>query len=120
MECINLNDCPNLKDLYLNPTQDIIKYLNESICKSDSEIYVCCNHSYEITTSEREKNKTNESLYKPKNCGQQTEPNIFPWLVSVSGFGFSFCGGALINSRYLLTSAICASKEFLGEENYVK
>ena len=47
--------------------------------------------------------------------GEKAEKNEFPWLVALvmKGTRIPFCGGSLINSRYILTAAHC-----MLDENY--
>lgn len=51
--------------------------------------------------------------------GSTTEIDEFPWLVQLLDYypptneSRGFCGGALINYRYVLTGAHCASNEYL-------
>ncbi|XP_076245949.1 trypsin-1 [Calliopsis andreniformis] len=39
--------------------------------------------------------------------GQDATPHEFPWMVSISRKGGHFCGGTILNSRFVLTAAHC-------------
>ncbi|KAK7865540.1 hypothetical protein R5R35_010084 [Gryllus longicercus] len=39
--------------------------------------------------------------------GQETDEHEFPWMVRLSYFNRFYCGGTLINDRYVLTAAHC-------------
>lgn len=41
--------------------------------------------------------------------GQQTEVNQFPWMAMLMYSGRFYCGGTLINDRYVMTAAHCVS-----------
>ncbi|XP_026330490.1 polyserase-2-like [Hyposmocoma kahamanoa] len=56
--------------------------------------------------------------------GKETAVNEFPWVVRLSYFNKFYCGGILINDRYVLTAAHCTKglmwfmiKVTLGEHN---
>ena len=39
--------------------------------------------------------------------GQETRPHQYPWQVGLSYYGFTFCGGALISRKHVMTAAHC-------------
>ncbi|XP_034933918.1 venom protease-like [Chelonus insularis] len=52
--------------------------------------------------------KTLINSRKPKVVGgQDALPHEFPWLVSITRKGGHYCGGSIINSRFILTAAHC-------------
>ncbi|XP_046144414.1 transmembrane protease serine 4-like [Osmia bicornis bicornis] len=44
--------------------------------------------------------------------GQNAIPHEFPWMVSISRKGGHFCGGTILNSRFVLTAAHCLCSIF--------
>lgn len=42
--------------------------------------------------------------------GKETLRNIYPWMARLSYLGQFFCGGTLINDRYVLTAAHCVKR----------
>ncbi|EEB17571.1 conserved hypothetical protein [Pediculus humanus corporis] len=39
--------------------------------------------------------------------GEETQPNEYPWAVAIFRKGKIFCGGSLINDKYVLTAGHC-------------
>lgn len=39
--------------------------------------------------------------------GQNADKGEFPWLVSITRRGGHFCGGTIINNRFILTAGHC-------------
>ncbi|KAG8247486.1 hypothetical protein J6590_059921 [Homalodisca vitripennis] len=46
--------------------------------------------------------------------GQDAAQGEFPWLVSLTRSGGHFCGGTIVNSRWVLTAAHCLCRDELG------
>ncbi|KAK4887604.1 hypothetical protein RN001_003875 [Aquatica leii] len=140
-ECIQITECPRLMAEFavVNPKDK--DYLNEFVCKypdddPDGEDYVlkvCCGNSPNFTvfanTSQEEPDFSNISDYR--FCGLQHRDDYFlsddkltadefPWLAAIINATLpaqreGVCGGTLINTRYVLTSAQC-TKLFKNKE----
>ncbi|CAO1358462.1 unnamed protein product [Diamesa serratosioi] len=126
-ECINLKSCPPLLEVYrryaATKSEKDRRLLQQSQCKTQ-QITVCC---------PIESSKSNVLPMAP-NCGTsikdkifggtQTELNEFPW-TALLGYKNGnkpiqfYCGGSLINNRYVITAAHCLSESLtnvrLGE-----
>jgi Trypsin len=53
-----------------------------------------------------------ENALGPQNIigGQEAQLSEYPWVVRLAIRGKTFCGGALINDKYILTAAHCISR----------
>uniref|UniRef100_A0A182RTT5 CLIP domain-containing serine protease n=1 Tax=Anopheles funestus TaxID=62324 RepID=A0A182RTT5_ANOFN len=118
--CIPFRECPPLLALYSKvfTTPDEGRFLANSRCgEINRRTLVCC-----ATTDPSGQQSTNSDLPVSPQCGiqlsdrivggQATELEEFPWSALIQywlpqGFYQFHCGGALINSRYILTAAHC-------------
>ncbi|KAK4887798.1 hypothetical protein RN001_004069 [Aquatica leii] len=107
-ECVSISSCPNLQTILANPPALIIEDLKQTFCESEDELKVCCKDSFDAPALQNTINQNFE-------CGYQDSVYEFPWMASFIAFGWSLCNGALINERYVLTAATCASPSFHGD-----
>ncbi|XP_053667533.1 CLIP domain-containing serine protease B4-like [Anopheles marshallii] len=116
--CIPFRECPPLLAIYRKPitTPDESRFLANSRCgEIDRRTLVCCETADFSDT-------TITGLPVAPRCGIQlsdrivggqiTELEEFPWSALIQywrpeGFYEFYCGGALINARYILTAAHC-------------
>lgn len=124
--CIALKDCPYEHNLfsYLNRTKNNNKYsadreriniytdyLRKSFCGWEKgSPKVCCDTDLlpDIQKCQMDLTPVTNRI----NAGREAELNEFPWIVllvneKVRGRNALYCGGSLINERYVLTAAHC-------------
>ncbi|XP_071545890.1 phenoloxidase-activating factor 1-like isoform X2 [Panulirus ornatus] len=117
-ECVPLTQCPELRKLLANATQENINILRKATCSITNIPTVCCPKPTTAPTT---------SLL-PKDCGQgsvidriiggEVVPiNAYPWMAV---FGYTgpqkleyLCAGTVINEKYLLTAAHCVEPPLL-------
>lgn len=125
--CISIHECPVLLDAIKSRDTSLINFLQASQCGQDgSTVLVCCGPSPNYTRPD-EPVRWNEVLFPSRRfCGYQhtddrfnqqnrtAEIDEFPWLVILmyrySGRITGLCNGALINNRYVLTTAHCVER----------
>lgn len=128
-ECVSLEECPALFDLFANPRKDNQQFLDKFACKMKDTL--CCPYS-QVATKHEFLRKKEEPLKELNNlemyCGVQQVDGYFresnkisideyPWLAGIRSISDydkierNICGGSLINSRYVLTAAQCVSVE---------
>ncbi|XP_017040017.1 spaetzle-processing enzyme [Drosophila ficusphila] len=142
-QCVHITDCPFLANLLASGTKDPAQrtLLSKSQCGLDNRveglmnrILVCCPHSEqkdkeEPRTTEVEGQQPGNLLPGSDVCGFLFADRIFggtntslweyPWMVLLrykklfpESYMFG-CGGALLNSRYVLTAGHCVSSRDL-------
>ncbi|KAK5643821.1 hypothetical protein RI129_007666 [Pyrocoelia pectoralis] len=109
--CTTLSSCPDLQKYVTNPARDNLKDVEGLICDIGEDVQVCCDQKRinNLTT-------VNVVYNNDTACGIQNEVYQFPWMVAFMAFGWSFCSGALLNERYVLTSASCATQDDVSKE----
>uniref|UniRef100_A0A1A9ZZ96 CLIP domain-containing serine protease n=1 Tax=Glossina pallidipes TaxID=7398 RepID=A0A1A9ZZ96_GLOPL len=128
--CISIQDCGLLFEiLTTNLTAENKAFLQESQCGQDKsqsssalQVLVCCPHRLLKEKATDSKGVPGNTLPEVGTCGHVLSTRIyggnvtkideFPWMTLIryqtglNTFGF-FCGGTLINSRYVLTAGHC-------------
>ncbi|XP_031345853.1 melanization protease 1-like [Photinus pyralis] len=104
--CVTLSLCPALQRYVTNPVTNLaLRNVEKLICEIDEDVRICCDQMA-IANLQKE----SKSFYdNTKTCGIQDPTYEFPWMVGLFAFGRPLCSGALLNERYVLTSASCIS-----------
>ncbi|KAK4872424.1 hypothetical protein RN001_014453 [Aquatica leii] len=125
-KCVQLFSCSSLLPLITNPPPRRVSYVKKFECGYDYyTVKVCCPRTYHYDKN----NVPNTSLSDKRFCGYQhtddyfslpdkTDTGIdeFPWVAALMHLLYNgrvlpvesiYCQGALINERYVLTSAGC-------------
>ncbi|KAF5287325.1 hypothetical protein FQR65_LT02198 [Abscondita terminalis] len=143
-KCVQMFSCPSLLHLFANPPRNRISYVKKFICGNEYDtVQVCCPRVYRYVK------KLTKPLSGKTYCGLQhtddyfsssvtdeTGIDEFPWIAALMHLVFNgdgtppfesiYCQGALINEKYVLTSAGCiyiTDQSYqpwvrLGENNY--
>ncbi|XP_041778114.1 CLIP domain-containing serine protease 2-like [Anopheles merus] len=121
--CISIGECERFLPHYNQPAKwspSLRDEFRRRVCQREKmngvNVYkVCCEPPAPTTEGER---KRGLELLDLENCGAYTDDKIsfgqdaklfqFPWMALLkSKAGSFFCGGTLINERYVLTAAHC-------------
>ncbi|XP_065343147.1 trypsin-1-like [Cloeon dipterum] len=92
----NALDAPQPKGILLTGTKTFFSYFRPSSPTQETVATKTCNCVC------GEKNEDSRIV-----GGQETAVNEYPWMARLSYFGRFYCGGTLINDRYVVTAAHC-------------